>query len=116
MSADFYDHDGPGGKPTDRHGDRTVMAGMDAMMPDQHVEVVDSLAEGDNVLVRNIGTGTHADPQAHGVPRLCALAHRHGQARRTWGHGDPVAGARRPKRAVVKQLFSAASSRWWARQ
>jgi len=26
MAPDFYDHDGPGGKPTDRDGDRTTMA------------------------------------------------------------------------------------------
>jgi predicted ester cyclase len=61
MSVDFYDHDGPNGQPTDREGDRTMMAAMHAAMPDLHVEVVDSLAEGDKVMVRNIWTGTNAE-------------------------------------------------------
>ena len=60
MSEDFYDHDGPGGKPTDRAGDRAMMEQMLQLLPDLRVEVVDSLAEGDKVMVRNIWTGTHA--------------------------------------------------------
>ncbi|WP_156686664.1 ester cyclase [Mycobacterium sp. Marseille-P9652] len=60
LSDDFYDHDGPGGKPTDRAGDRAMMAAMHQSMPDLHVEVVESLAEGDKVMVRNIWTGTDA--------------------------------------------------------
>jgi predicted SnoaL-like aldol condensation-catalyzing enzyme len=54
MAADFLDHDGPGGKPTDREGDRAMMAAMQKRMPDLHVEVVDSLADGDKVMVRNV--------------------------------------------------------------
>jgi predicted SnoaL-like aldol condensation-catalyzing enzyme len=61
MSADFYDHDGPGGKPTDREGDRAMMAGMHRLMPDLHVEVVDCIAEGDKVMVRNVWTGTNTE-------------------------------------------------------
>ena|SRR5271157_5464843 len=60
MSEDFYDHDGPGGKPTDRAGDRTMMEQLRQLLPDLRVEVVDSLAEGDKVVVRNVWTGTHA--------------------------------------------------------
>ena len=60
MSEEFYDHDGPGGKPTDRAGDRTMMEQLEQLLPDLRVEVVDSLAEGDKVVVRNIWTGTHA--------------------------------------------------------
>jgi predicted ester cyclase len=59
MSPDFYDHDGPGGKPTDRDGDRTMMAAIHTQFPDLTVEVKDALAEGDKVLVRNVWTGTH---------------------------------------------------------
>jgi predicted ester cyclase len=61
MSEDFYDHDGPGGKPTDRAGDRALMEQMLQLLPDLRVQVVDSLAEGDKVVVRNIWTGTHAE-------------------------------------------------------
>ena len=60
MSEDFYDHDGPDGLPTDREGDRKMMQDMQRLLPDLRVEVVDSLAEGDKVMVRNIWTATHA--------------------------------------------------------
>ncbi len=60
MSADFYDHDGPGGKPVDREGDRAMMAAMHEAMPDIEVEVRSAIAEGDLVMVRNVWTGTNA--------------------------------------------------------
>jgi predicted SnoaL-like aldol condensation-catalyzing enzyme len=59
MSTDFYDHDGPDGMPSDRDGDRELMAGLHRMMPDLHVEIVDSLAEGDKVMVCNIPCRPH---------------------------------------------------------
>ncbi len=59
MSADFYDHDGPGGMPIDREGDREMMVAMHKIFPDLKVEVKDTLAEGDKVLVRNLWTGTN---------------------------------------------------------
>ena len=34
MTADFYDHDGPGGRPTDIKGDEAMMLGMYKVMPD----------------------------------------------------------------------------------
>lgn len=58
MSADFVDHDGPGGIPTDRAGDRAMMAAMHRLLPDLKVEVKDAVAEGDKVVVRNVWTGT----------------------------------------------------------
>ena len=61
MSPDFLDHDGPEGKPTDREGDRAMMAAMYRLLPDLKVEVKDALAEGDKVVVRNVWTGTHAE-------------------------------------------------------
>lgn len=61
MSADFHDHDGPGGKPANRDADRTMMAAMHKAFPDLHVEVKDSIAEGDRVMVRNVWTGTDAE-------------------------------------------------------
>lgn len=60
MSDDFYDHDGPGGNPTDRAGDRALMAQLHQLMPDLRVQVLDAVAEGDRVVVRNVWTGTHA--------------------------------------------------------
>jgi len=65
MTADFLDHDGPGGKPTDREGDRRMMAAMHAAIPDLRVELRDMLAEGDRVMVRNVWTGTLAATGQH---------------------------------------------------
>lgn len=61
LAPDFLDHDGPGGKPTDLAGDRAMMAAMYRLLPDLHVEVLDALAEGDKVVVRNRWTGTKAE-------------------------------------------------------
>ncbi len=60
MSDAFLDHDGPGGKPIDRDGDRRMMAAMLQAVPDLAVEVRDAVAEGDKVVVRNVWTGTDA--------------------------------------------------------
>lgn len=60
MTADFYDHDGPGGKPTDIAGDERMMIGMYKMMPDLQVSIEDMIAEGDKVVCRNIWRWTEA--------------------------------------------------------
>jgi len=54
MTADFYDHDGPGGKPTGLDGDEQMMVGMYKGMPDLHLTIEDMVAEGDKVVCRNI--------------------------------------------------------------
>ena len=61
VSTEFVDHDGPGGKPIDRAGDRAMMAAMHKLMPDLKVEVRDALADGDKVVVRNVWTGTNSE-------------------------------------------------------
>ncbi len=60
VAAEFLDHDGPGGREVDRAADRAMMARMHALFPDLHVEVKDSVAQGDKVVVRNLWTGTNA--------------------------------------------------------
>ncbi len=60
MSADFVDHDGPGGKRVGREADRAMMAGMHAAFADLRVTVLDTVAQGDRVVVRNRWTGTSA--------------------------------------------------------
>ena len=47
LSDGFFDHDGPGGKPTDREGDRRRMVAMHQQIPDLHVTIEDMVAEGD---------------------------------------------------------------------
>jgi predicted ester cyclase len=54
MTPDFYDHDGPGGKPTGVDGDEQMMIGMYKTMPDLHLTIEDIIAEGDKVVCRNI--------------------------------------------------------------
>ena len=54
MSANFFDHDGPGGKPTDATGDEAMMRAMHVSLPDLHLEVIETLAEDDRVMCRNI--------------------------------------------------------------
>ena len=54
MAPDFYDHDGPGGNPTDIDGDERMMLKMYEAMEDIRVTIEDMVAEGDMVICRNI--------------------------------------------------------------
>ena len=53
MTPDFYDHDGPGGQPTDASGDEQMMRQMYSAMPDLHVTIEDLIAEDDKVVCKN---------------------------------------------------------------
>jgi predicted ester cyclase len=68
MTPDFYDHDGPGGKPTDLNGDEQMMVGMYKVMPDLRITIEDMIAEGDKVVCRNIWRWTDSGKkmQFHG--------------------------------------------------
>ena len=54
MTPDFYDHDGPGGKPAGPAADEKMMLAMYQSMPDLHLSIEDMVAEGDKVVRRNI--------------------------------------------------------------
>jgi predicted ester cyclase len=54
MTSDFYDHDGPDGKPTGVEGDEQMMLTMYQAMPDLHLTIEDMIAEGDKVMCRNV--------------------------------------------------------------
>ena len=58
FSADFYDHDEPGGVAIGPHAAKSMMEGVYAKWPDLQVTVDDILAEGDKVVVRNTWRGT----------------------------------------------------------
>ena len=60
MTADFYDHDGPGGKPIDAAGDEEMMRRMYEIFPDLHITIEEMIAEGDRVVCRNRWLGTNA--------------------------------------------------------
>jgi len=70
MTANFYDHNGPGNKPTDRNGDEKMMVDMYKAMPDLHLTIEDMIAEGDKVMCRNIwrwtDPGTKKKMEFHG--------------------------------------------------
>jgi len=53
MTADFYDHDGPGGQPAGVADDENMMRGMYALMPGLQVTIDEMIAEGDRVVCRN---------------------------------------------------------------
>jgi predicted ester cyclase len=54
MTADFYDHDGPGGKPAGAAKDEEMMLAMYKSMPDLHLTIEEMIAEGDKVVCRNV--------------------------------------------------------------
>jgi predicted ester cyclase len=53
MTPDFFDHDGPGGHPTDVSGDEQMMRQMFSRLPDLHLTIEELIAEGDRVVCRN---------------------------------------------------------------
>jgi steroid delta-isomerase-like uncharacterized protein len=61
LAEDFYDHDGPGGQPIDREGDRRFMIEMHERIPDLRLTIEDMVAEGDKVVCRNTWRGTGAN-------------------------------------------------------
>jgi len=54
MTTDFYDHNGPGNKPTDSKGDEEMMVGMYKVMPDLRITIENMVAEGDLVVCQNV--------------------------------------------------------------
>jgi predicted ester cyclase len=63
MSSSFYDHDGPGGKPTGIDGDEKMMLKMYEAMPDLRITIEEIVAEGDKVVCRNIWRWTDTASQ-----------------------------------------------------
>jgi predicted ester cyclase len=57
MTPDFYDHDGPDGKPTGVDGDEQMMIAMHRSMPDLRLTIEDMIAEGDRVVCGTSGAG-----------------------------------------------------------
>ena len=58
VAENFLDHDGPGGRPADREGDRQMMIALHRQIPDLHVSIEDLIVEEDKVVCRNAWTGT----------------------------------------------------------
>jgi predicted ester cyclase len=58
FSADFLDHDEPGGAAAGPLAAKTMMESAYGRWADLHVSVEDIIAEGDKVMVRNVWTAT----------------------------------------------------------
>ena len=88
MTPVFYDHDGPGGKPTDADGDEQMMIAMYPSMLDLHLTIEDLIAEGDKVVCRNIWRWTDAASgkkmQFHG---FVLWRFEGNKIAERWGHG-----------------------------
>ena len=70
MKADFYDHDGPSGKPTGVDGDEQMMIVMYKSMPDLHVTIEEMVAKGvvHLALSKKVDQkGSLPTPQLHGL-------------------------------------------------
>ena len=88
MTPEFYDHDGPGGKPGGVEGDEKMMLAMYKSMPDLRLEIEDMIAEGDKSHVPEyLAMDRYRIGQKDAVSRLRALALRRRQDRRALGHG-----------------------------
>ena len=59
-TTNFYDHDGPGGRPTGVDGDEQMMVKMYKAMPGLHLTIEEMIAEDDKVVCRNIWRWTDA--------------------------------------------------------
>jgi predicted SnoaL-like aldol condensation-catalyzing enzyme len=65
LSGDFLDHDEAGGPVVGPEPAKKMMDELYKFMPDIHVSIVDIIADGDKVMVRNIWSGT--GPQGHKI-------------------------------------------------
>ena len=60
MTEDFYDHDGPGGKPAGIVSDEQMMLKMYDLMADLQITIESIIAQHDTVMYRNIWRWTDA--------------------------------------------------------
>jgi predicted ester cyclase len=65
MTADFCDHDGPGGNAVGVEADEAMMRAMYRLFPDLRITIEDMVAEGDKVVCRNRWEGTNAETGKH---------------------------------------------------
>lgn len=62
LADDFVDHGAPEGLPPGREGTRIFLTALFGWASDLQVEILDLVAQGDRVVVRNRWTGTHEGP------------------------------------------------------
>ena len=59
FTPDFLDHEAPAGQPDGPAAFREYLTGIFNALPDFHVTIEETIAEGDKVVVRNVWRGTH---------------------------------------------------------
>jgi predicted ester cyclase len=84
LAEEFCDHDGPGGSPTNRSGDREMMIRMHQQIPDLHVTIEDMIAEEDKVVCRNVWRGTGADGRRIEFKGIVIWRHAGGKIVERW--------------------------------
>ena len=89
LAGDFYDHDGPGGRPTDRDGDRQMMIALHRQIPDLHVSIEDLIAEQDKVVCRNVWKGTDSSGQRIEFRGIVIWRLAHGKIVERWAAVTP---------------------------
>ena len=67
IAPDCKFHDQPLGMPPTREGFRQIQATFRAAFPDVHLTIEDEFADGDYVIQRGYGTGTHQG-EFNGIP------------------------------------------------
>ena len=113
MTSDFYDHDGPGGKPTGVDGDEKMMLAMYKSMPDLHLTIGDMISDGDKVMCRNIWRWTDTASGKDAVSRLRALALRRRQDRRALGHSHAASRGYRVDKELMRFQGGCDDTRYW---
>ena len=77
MTPDFYDHDGPGGRPTDAAGDEQMMLKMYDALPGLRLSIEEMIAEGDKVVCpQHLALDRRRQWKKDAVSRLRSLALR----------------------------------------
>lgn len=90
MSEDYVDHDGPGGRPTDREGGRHMMIEWHRAMPDLHLTIEDMIAEGDKVVCRNVWRATYGDGTSFQLKGIVIWRLAAGRLVERWASVEPL--------------------------
>jgi predicted ester cyclase len=110
MTPDFYDHDGPGGKPTDLTGDEQMMVSMYKVMPDLRITIEDMIAEGDKVVCRNVWRWTDSSGKKMQFHGFVLWRFEGDKIAERWATvtppSDSAAWAAAPVREVVEKIAS----------
>ncbi len=92
FAPDFVDHgsDVPVGMPPGPEGAKAYVGGALKKFPDLHVEILDVIAEGDKVVVRNHWNATSPEGHRIGFSGIVIWRIRDGQLAERWAYLEPI--------------------------